>query len=241
MSFKRFIQILFSGQIAAMNPSQWPDQYELYWLKCLQSEKGKKEFDDYIKGLNNDKINKEWTKKSATELCDLTYKKCYAICYTESRDSELMWRAYSDNNKSIMISTTEDKVRSLGNNYSAGYYYLKEIQYDLEERGSFTEFLERMNIYPGSVGYDDFDEWFLHKRKCFNYEEEVRLVVLPDDLNARNGEIIMIDIPVLSDFIDEVMVNPLAKDEHVELTNKICTHFGIPFQGRSRIYDFERE
>ena len=79
MSFKRFIQILFSGQIAAMNPSQWPDQYELYWLKCLQSEKGKKEFDDYIKGLNNDKINKEWTKKSATELCDLTYKKCYAI------------------------------------------------------------------------------------------------------------------------------------------------------------------
>ena len=95
-----------------------------------------------------------------------------------------------------------------------------------------------MNIQPGSVGYIDFDEWFLHKRKCFDYEEEVRLLILPSDLNLRNGKKIMIDIPDLTSFIDGVMVNPLADEEHIKLVKMICRHFGICFLGPSRIYAF---
>ena len=41
----------------------------------------------------------------------------------------------------------------------------------------------------------------------------------------------------IKDFIESVTCNPLATDAHVRLVDLICKHYGIPFKGRSKVYE----
>ena len=71
-----------------------------------------------------------------------------------------------------------------------------------------------------------------------NYEKEVRLIFT--SVEKSEDEIRKIPIPILSDFIDGIMVHPLANNDYVSLIELLCKQFNIPFLGKSQIYSFNK-
>ena len=231
VSFDRFNQMLFSKELALMKPSKWDDEYELYWLKMLDTLAGKGALQQFAerfpgeKQINIEKIN---------YLCKMVYGLKYCLCFSNQKDSEVMWRARSDDSKGIMFATTAEKVLALFPN--EGYSKNIEIvQYDLESN-DLERFLSNIRVTPEGTSMFDTDRIYLHKRTVFSYEQEVRLLVSPFSISK--NEIIKVPIPVLSDFVDGVMVHPLARNEHVKLVELLCKYFDLSFCGRSTVYDF---
>lgn len=113
---------------------------------------------------------------------------------------------------------------------------IREVKYDLDKM-DLDDFLQQFYIYSDGPIHDDADEMFFHKRKCFAYEDELRLLINPEKL-PDNKQIYYHPITAFEEFIDGVMVHPLANKEYVALIEMLCKQFNIPFWGQSEIYNF---
>lgn len=229
LPFHRFIQILFNKELTLISPSKWPDQYEQYWLKQLETEAGKEALQDYAKQFNGDNTsNAEKIEKLNSLIC----RNVYCLCFSKERDSEVLWNAHADNNRAIMIQTTEEKVLHIADGYNAT---VQEVKYDLEQADMRKSFLEKFQIQKGSTSLIDVDDLFLHKRKIFSYEQEIRFLVYG---YGNKGPVLKLKAANLTDLIDGVMVHPLADEAHVSLIEMLCSKFGIEFLGKSTVYEF---
>ena len=235
MSFERFNEMLYTKKISANNPSLWPDQYELYWLRALNTPAGQKKLYEFIKS----KVGKgsvDWSAENAASLLSLSCKCIYAVCFSKVGDEELLWRANSDNNHAVMIETTARKVNALQDNNDQYTLLLKEVEYVPDNSYTLETLLRKIHVYSEkSIGYENIDELFLSKRECFQYEKEARLLVEPVDLKYK-GNRVLLAIPSLEELIDGVKVHPNAKDYHVDLVKTLCEKYNIPFSGKSLIY-----
>lgn len=116
------------------------------------------------------------------------------------------------------------------------------VRYDLKST-QLDFLLESCEFEDGGLTIHHCDELLCHKRKCFQYENELRLIGGSFDGSPHrmvNG-IVYLPIEDISNFVERVMVHPLADDGYVDLIKKICQHFGIQFWGRSKIYEFKRK
>ena len=245
MPFEQFLRIVLTKKISAVLPQKWPDKYELYWHKYLSTKEGS---DILIKKVGQVISPAEFVEPTAEKLKNLikaSYQCIYAICFSESGDEELMWCAKNRDDKTIMISTTAASLNQLGENNAIFGARLERVQYDLEERSNIDELLNKMCFEPGTLIINEPSDLLLHKRKCFSYEKEVRMLYTPDDLKSladENGNIreaVDLDIPDIKEFIKGVMVCPSAEDRHVQLVKEVCDHFGINFQNKSDLYSFK--
>lgn len=233
VSFDRFNQMLFSKELAFLSPFTWPDTYELYWLKLLNTEEGRSRLEAYAKQF---KGNTQNNADSIIKMCNYQYNNTFCLCFSKAKDSEVFWNARSDQNRCIMFATTRQKLYELLLSKEPNCA-IEAVQYDLES-SDFDELLKQFYVEPGFTSLVDAERLFLHKRKCFSYEEEVRLIIKPQKI-PENSKVFKHPIPCFSDFIDSVMVHPLASDEYVSLIELLCMHFNIPFQGRSEVYSFK--
>ena len=137
-----------------------------------------------------------------------------------------------------MIRTSTDKLRALAPKYLSIF----RVRYDLKNT-QVDSLLEICEFADGGMIFHDCDELLRHKRKCFQYENEMRLVGTSFyNVPHRLGQgIVYLPIEDISDFVERVMVHPLADDGYVNLIKKMCNHFGIQFWGRSKIYEFKRK
>lgn len=230
--FHRFIQMLFFKEIAVVTPSLWNDGYELYFLKLLGTPEGEIMLRNYLSRYNG---SQEKNSQSVQQLSDLLSRRTYCLCFSESKDSEVLWRANSDDRKGIMFATTAGRIEALFS--SDDMAVIKRVNYDLEEMDMTSDYLQLFDAYDGGVGCSDIDEPFLHKRACFSYEKECRLLVRPELINE--DKVRKYAIPNLSTFITGVMAHPLADKDHVELVKKICETYDINFEGQSEVYQFK--
>lgn len=244
MSFDQFLQIVFTKKMTAVLPRKWDDGFEQYWLEYLKAPHGKKCLERFV--MEHFKDVEEYVSGSVAVLESLVgtlYNTVYAICFTEAGDEELLWGAKNKDDKTIMICTTASMVNRLGNNTELFGPALERIQYDLEDHGGINELLNKLGFVVGMAELNSPYDLVLHKRKCFAYEKEIRLLCSPNDLNAlkdndgKRRETVELDLP--ENFIQNVMVCPTAKDRHVKLVRDICEHFGLPFLGKSSLYNFK--
>lgn len=142
-------------------------------------------------------------------------------CWHENaHESEAMWRLYAREKDGIAIKTDFNSFKN-----------------------SFTCSKE---IYIGSVNYVDYDSdiipesnlfyLYLHKRKSFEHEKEIRAIVMEIPTNehgidwARDicdiGKYYEIDLPLL---IQEVVVAPFAPDWFLELVKSVTVHYNFEF------------
>ena len=148
-----------------------------------------------------------------------------------------MWNAYNHNNNAIMIRTSVDKLLALDPESLSIF----RVQYDLDNT-ALGVLMENTSINGyGGITIHDCDQIIRHKRRCFKYENEIRLVgshfcEVPHRI--KDG-ILYLPIKNISDFSENVMVHPLADDGYVALIEKMCAHFGVRFWGKSKIYEFK--
>ena len=231
ISFDRFIQILFSQELVLIHPSKWDDAYELYWKHYFETQEGRSQLDAYVKKFEGDERKNA---EAAINLCRFKYDHAYCLCFSRVKDAEVLWNARSDNKRGIMFATTRSKIYDLFPEEED--VIIKEVQYDLESTKP-EDFLCHFQFSSIGALQKDPDDLLLHKRKIFSYEEEVRLILSPAE--KPKDEMLKYQIPVLGDFINGVMVHPLASDEYVSLISLLCEHFCIPFWGKSEVYSFK--
>ena len=164
----------------------------------------------------------------------------YVNCwYSGKFESNLMWKAYSKNNKeAVAIQTTYQKlqqhlpVKTTHNNQIA----LGAVEYiDYNE--------DMIPLYPNQdmIPLDPFQP-FMYKRVNFQDENEIRSLILEippktsveKDIDKRDFEIdnetegIYVEVP-LSDLIDSVYISPTAQEWFHESVDDITKKYGYNF------------
>lgn len=234
ISFQRFCELLFHQELALVHPSKWPDQYETSVIRILQDSQNRKALETLFasRGLS---FEKQFN--SFLEIIQYETDNMFCLCFSRSKDAEVMWNAYSFQNNAIMIRTSIEKLQALAPESLTVF----RVRYDLEN-GIIGILLDNCTFQDDKVSaFADIDEIIKHKRKRFRYENEMRLVGISpfEEPHRFNSGILYLPIENISDFVERVMVHPLADDEYVALIKKMCLHFGIKFWGRSKVYEFK--
>ena len=138
-----------------------------------------------------------------------------------------MWSLYVNSKEGIAIQTTFKEFKECFNKTEREVFIgkVKYIDYEIE-----------------SIGNQDILSPFVHKRKSFKHENELRAVLceLPNDYNFDNvvyefGSYIEIDIHKL---IQNVYVSPLAPKWFYELVKSTISRFNFNFNViQSNLYD----
>lgn len=218
MDFTKFVAMLSSESLFLSRADKFQDPYEGLYSKATTNEIEKK---------NNHILNTsfKFIKELALQQKKWTYINCWHL---NEQESAAMWSIYSKTNESIAIETT--------------YLKLKE---ELPE-----------DVYMGQVKYTDYNkdklglnasfELYMHKRKSFEHENEVRIIkqpflkdgrfsIHPMKENKERGENIKIN---LNKLISKIHVSPTSQDWFCDLVKEVCTKYGITAEiEKSSLYE----
>jgi hypothetical protein len=152
-----------------------------------------------------------------------TFVNCWHMNDTESA---AMWRLYSKSNEAIAVKSTFGLLdKCVGDHCYVGQ--VKYLDYD-----GYADLIE---------GWDALSP-FVHKRKSFEHEKELRVLVqtlptvkrrdglLAHDLNAtpqQRGHWVHID---LTELIAEVFTPPQGEPWFKELVENVCRKYGLSVQ-----------
>ena len=154
----------------------------------------------------------------------------YISCWHENDyESAAMWELYGRSNRAVAIQTTFKRL--------TGSFGAIPGQHERMDR----------HVYVGRVSYIDYDkDWipeenlfvpFLHKRKSFEHEREVRVIaarVPPDSYlepdappPPSDGILVRTDLGTL---VEGVFVAPNADSWFAELVTRVIMRWGLDFQ-----------
>lgn len=225
ISLAEFVEITVCQRLRLKHPDVWPDKYEGYFHKALMQEVGRKSFEHALveRGISTSAFQK------ISEIISLYVNHTYCTCCSGACDSVLMWSAYNYENRTIMLEFDEDQLRSLDDSIQ-----LVPVKYDLENFGigGYAAYIESIS---DTAGLTSPAELLSHKRACFSYENEVR--IMSSDFTCTGGTKVL-SIPNLNALITKVLVHPLADETYIDLISDICNLKKIQFAGKSTVYSF---
>jgi hypothetical protein len=193
------------------------------------------------------------------------YNKTYAQCWTYLAESDAMWRIYSYNNRAIRIRISSKNAESLPNVMVSPVQYKEDVGSDFGEGFSgFLCSLARkrlafehekevrlINHYQFADDVDmekHFKAFFVlidHPKKLevleslyptLDVEEQTRKLIT--FLNIGKDRISTKDISFanIPDFIEGVLIHPLAPKWYEEIVKEFCKQNAICFEGQSTLY-----
>lgn len=143
----------------------------------------------------------------------------YGQCWSLAAESDAMWRIYSPQGDGLLIETTAKQLR----------------QIDYAKKGLLAPviYFDDMNdlIGPISRAYPAPFNSAFYKRKAFAYEQEVRLVAADRrhyDCANQEQDRVYIDLDPVA-LINNVVVDPRAKDWYVDVVRQYCQRSGFAF------------
>lgn len=221
IDFAKLVSLLSRSQLFFPRADRLGDPFEGSYPKknvAKRSEESKElgnELAKYIPSMLS-KIFKKW--------CSYTFISCWHL---NNYESAAMWKLYLQGGEGIAIQST---VKRLCDSFRPC----------------------KQDVYVGLVDYVDYDEdlignsplsSFLHKRKSFEHEREVRAIFQKkvDILAARlprkqkRGYYLAVDLSIL---VERVYVSPFSQDWFFELVKSIITTYKMNFEvRRSRLED----
>lgn len=222
ISFENFVDIVINEKLTLVSPlSFWEDTYEGWLFRILQQK--------YPGSLSNH------FPQNHLQPIQLLGKRVVAQCWTKNCDSVAMWSIYSYSNKAVMIKTRRSKLDSI-----YGIKSSVDIEYNDTKQTAEDELRKMMQFNNPQTGLSLFTP-FIRKRTEFSHENEVRLFAVKEGFSDTNskGETLDLNITPVSEFIDGVMVHPLAPAWYVNIVQTFCDRFHIVFDGRSELYQLK--
>jgi len=211
MDFTKFVSLLEKKSLYFARADKFNDPFEGSYSK-LNIEK---RFDTYKDIIPNDKIE-------AMSIYNEKYPRfIFLNCWhLNNFESAAMWNLYLKSNEGISIQSSFKRLTECFHKHTDN------------------------NIFVGKVKYIDYDkDWlpegnilhpFMHKRKSFEHEKEIRAVIL--DLNTKNqkldldsikfshGFYVPIDLEIL---IEKIYVSPTSPDWFYTLVKSITNKYEI--------------
>ena len=244
ISFETFVGMVQNSSLTFVLPALWEDPKEdVPFLQLLDQKESAAE----------------------TALLIATHNKTYAQSWSELAESDAMWRIYSYNNRALRIKVNKKKLSLLDSVYTIPVKYSDEPfkceGNDMEMLLSSlaykrTTFCHEKEIRLVSTHkFEDKQDVEMHiKAICIQHKHPDRLKILESmfpeleieekmdkiiellnrgDKRRETKEISYAHIP---DFIDGVMVHPLAPEWYVEIVKEFCKRNNICFEGKSKLY-----
>ncbi len=152
--------------------------------------------------------------ESLKRLPSLMYVNCW---HSNDIESEAMWSLYATRDRGIAIRTTFASLRD--SFVGVESVCVGEVSYINYE----SAFVKEGNVFAP----------FLHKRRSFEHEHEVRALLLHAADNGNKGIVPDLQPPGvncdvdLPKMIEEVVVTPFAQDWLVEVVNGVASRYGL--------------
>ena len=213
LDLSKFLSMLEKGALYFSRVDLLGDPYEgsrprgedAFWADILERSKAKEEIVKHNKRVINEARSKN-------------RKRMYANCWhINEHESAAMWHVYSRDSASIAIQSTFKRLRiCLPDTINIGI--VKYIDYE-------TESIPLGNVF----------NYFLHKRKSFEHEHELRALIW--ETGVTNDGHLQRDIPAeqagilvsveLTELLEEVVIAPQAQDWFLELVIALVKHYGL--------------
>lgn len=244
ISFETFVGMVQKSTLTFVLPSVWDDPQEgSPFMQLVEKRESVLEKSFYL----------------------ATYNKVFAQSWSELSESDAMWRIYAYNNRALRIKIKRDSVTQLDDVVSIPVTY-SDKKFDFKEMSDnvfFSSMAYKRTAFSHEkevrlvkrYRYKDKEDAELHiKALMVVYEHPQRMEILdsifPDmTLEEKIDEIAILlnmgknskktkDISYahIPNFIEGVMVHPLAPDWYVEVVQEYCQRTGIPFEGKSELY-----
>lgn len=163
MPLDRLVQCVDKGILVFVSPTTWYDPFEqlYYGIKCT-------------------------SRGYATE--DIA---CMCVSEKSSTNEDASWKVYAgtDNKKTVRISLEQEKLLQLLEEYAElnGFeVYIGKVNYSFEKREIKSMYLPSSphykDYFPNVMTREHYLSLMLLKRKAFNYENEVRLFLVKDNI-----------------------------------------------------------
>lgn len=154
----------------------------------------------------------------------------FGQCWSLNGESDALWRIYSPNKEGLMIETT---VKN--------FHLIKDISYGMLAPIIYYDDLRTaLETVSNSNRYKMFGNALI-KRKAFEHELEVRLLVVNNERSIGkhySGDVTRIDLDLDPfNFIDGITIDPRASDWFVYTIQDYCQRLGFKTAPqRSRLY-----
>ncbi|MBU3187672.1 DUF2971 domain-containing protein [Clostridium estertheticum] len=259
MSFESFVDIIQRQVLTFVSPAEWEDPFESYLFKAVKNDEGTKKVM---------RILKEITPKYAQANMEILKRFEFCIkgqCWTNTGESDALWRIYSNNKMAIRIEVEEDKINRLNN------VTINEVKYS--NKLSLEAELQQMRVADTL----DVRKAFCSKRSAFKHENEVRLLsginvdaVLSDSIKMqklsleqlkKDGKINetqythiltkvinyqgepklnkTISFEHIDGFIKSVMLHPSAPKWFEDTLKFFCETHKLNYVGKSKLYELQ--
>jgi hypothetical protein len=212
MDFTKFVSLIDSRRLFFSRADHVGDPFEGSWprmnLQALQQlikqapPEHHQLFASSYAGMS--RVYKEWLKFSAIN--------CW---HMNEHESAAMWKLYLKSNEGIAVQSTYQSLRdSLIDEEKAFLGIVKYIDYEKDS-------IDSANVFSA----------FVHKRKSFEHEREVRALVLKvparDEETIAHGLKIKVDLERL---VKAIYVAPSAPSWFAELVDALIQRYGYHFQ-----------
>lgn len=182
ISFEDFVNLAVNNKDRFVRPCVWDDEYEGYLFSHMES------FAD-VRHIVSE-MYYFFCPKNYSAIADNYFKMwhtkwfTYAQCWSEHQETDAMWRCYSYGDKSIRISTREDKLLDHTNKIFSGTgrfnVILKKVSYDLNRQSIVEQQISQMRDSLSAY------EAYFHKRPAFMHEGEYRLLIVDNNIYIRD-------------------------------------------------------
>jgi hypothetical protein len=221
MDFTKFVSLIDTRRLFFTRADKFEDPFEGSWPKInvdarkeALPELKSKDRDEYLKMMeSSEKYNKEWRRFNAVN--------CW---HANEHESAAMWKLYLKSDEGIAIQSTYRLLKkSIIDDETVYIGKVKYIDYE-------TEYIDARNLLSP----------FVHKRKSFEHEKEIRGVVLkwpqPNDgaLNLEQSQdTIHAGIPIkvdLETLVQKIYVSPNAPNWLADLVIGAVKKYGYEFE-----------
>jgi hypothetical protein len=200
ISIERLLELFTKKELVLVKPSAWDDPFENFILNAADETE-----DGRAHTLNQ-------------------REDIYGQCWSETRESDAMWRIYSQNFTGVKIRTTIGKLyKTLKLNESPNRQsiFIGKVAYknqkDLVDLAQDRIEMRNNLMHNGKVG---LAKTLLFKRKEFAHETEVRIISICEKLKPQD-EVFRTPIDPF-DFIDQIVFDPRM---NLELFEVYKSHF----------------
>ena len=193
------------------------------------------------------------------------HNKTYAQSWSELAESDAMWRIYAYNNRAVRIKAKRDKIKLLENVCAVPVQYSDEpFNSDVFDEDTLisslaykrTAFCHEKEVrLISQYRYQNEQDAQQHVKAVFiqhEHKDHVKMLesMFPDkeweekfdcliellNIGKKRKNTKEISYAHIPNFIEGVMVHPLAPDWYVEVVREFCKRNNIPFEGKSNLY-----
>jgi len=200
-SIERLLELFTKKELVLVKPSAWDDPFENFILNATATN--------------------EDGRKLKLDVCE----HIFGQCWSETRESDAMWRIYSPHCTGVKIRTTIGKLYSslkINEIPHSHMLYLGKVDYqyqkDLVLRAQNRFKMQQHLMENGKSG---IAKTLLFKRREFSHENEVRIIYVGHLDNTPSQKIVKISIDPF-ELIEQIVFDPRID---IELFNVYKKHF----------------